>query len=295
MPRGNRGDFPKTGLITGIIVSAIIAALFIGWGYLESAKYEREAHNEAGEYATYTNQQIRQSCLGPTVRDKADCVTEARHKQRENEREEYDLVAQRKSALWAYIMAAAAVIGMGLSVIGVYLVWTTFREQKEANRIANREAQRSELEAAAMRRHIIQTERAVVSIDRTNVQYADEWKWIELSLDVRNGGKSNAWNLQIFTAIQQSREFPKKFHSSTASTRIVHGGAPATTDKIRVRAPRHFPAYVFGYLHYTTAHEASFKSFFCVRLDGVPKDDGHGGEINSPVDARGEVQLPSNS
>lgn len=137
MHDGNRGDHTKTGLIAGIIVAILFAVAFIGWGLWKTAEYEREASNQTREYAAYTNDKIRKSCLSlPPVYQK-DCATEARHEQRGNERNEHDLVAQRKSALWAYIMGAAAVIGMGLSVIGVFLVWTTFDATRKANAIAH--------------------------------------------------------------------------------------------------------------------------------------------------------------
>jgi hypothetical protein len=120
----------------GVVLAALLAAIFIGWGLSKSAEYEGQAYKHASEYAAYTNQQIKQTCVGPPSSEKAQCVAKARHEQRGYERNEYDLVAQRQSALWAYIMGAAAVIGMGLSVVGVILVWTTFAETRESNVIA---------------------------------------------------------------------------------------------------------------------------------------------------------------
>ncbi|MDX2210076.1 MAG: hypothetical protein SFV20_06925 [Sphingopyxis sp.] len=106
---------------------------FIGWGLWKSAEYEWEADNQTSKYAAYTDKQIRQSCPRRPSVDQQNCAAKARHEQRANERNERDLVAQKKSALWAYIMGAAAVIGMGLSTVGVILVWTTFRETKSSN------------------------------------------------------------------------------------------------------------------------------------------------------------------
>lgn len=136
MSGSDRGKRFKTGLIAGIIAAIVIAAAFLGWGWLKSAEYEREAHNQTREYAAYTDNKIRQSCFNLSVNDKKQCVADARHEQRANERNEHDLVAQRQSALWAYVMGAAAVIGMGLSVIGVILVYTTFDETRKANEIS---------------------------------------------------------------------------------------------------------------------------------------------------------------
>jgi hypothetical protein len=133
-----RSEYTKAGLIAGIVISVIIAALFIIWGRLESAEYQREADYKTAEYSAYTYEKVGQSCLRLSSPDKVECLAQARHERRAYERNEQDLVAQRQSALWAYIMGAAAVIGMGLSVIGVFLVWTTFNETRRANEIASR-------------------------------------------------------------------------------------------------------------------------------------------------------------
>ncbi|MBK6491889.1 MAG: hypothetical protein IPF97_09430 [Sphingomonadales bacterium] len=65
-----------------------------------------------------------------------DCIAEARQSQRENEREEQDLAAQKVTAWWTKIMGVAALIGMGLSAVGVWLVKTTFDETRRSNEIA---------------------------------------------------------------------------------------------------------------------------------------------------------------
>jgi hypothetical protein len=133
-----RGDLSKTGLISGIVIAVVIAAAFIGWGLSKSAEYQRQADDHTREYAAYAYDKIWKTCPSPIIGDHYECSAQARHEQRAYERDEQDLVAQRQSALWAYIMGAAAVIGMGLSVVGVLLVWTTFRETKRANEITER-------------------------------------------------------------------------------------------------------------------------------------------------------------
>lgn len=54
-----------------------------------------------------------------------------------NNREIRDLQAQEKSAYWAESMFWAAAISVLLSMIGIGLVWTTFRETRKANEIAD--------------------------------------------------------------------------------------------------------------------------------------------------------------
>ena len=143
MLRGYRGKHGKAGLIAAAIVVALAIGLaIISVGLARDADYQRQADYQSRENAAYTQEQIRQRCVPLPDKDKAECVSEKRHEYREDRRNERDLVAQRKSANWAYIMGAAAVIGAGLSIVGVVLVWTTFAETRRANEIASDTAKR---------------------------------------------------------------------------------------------------------------------------------------------------------
>lgn len=150
----------KIGLIAGIIIAVILAAAFIGWGLLETAKYQRQADNNSHNYSEYTRNKIANTCVGLPHLEKTKCSYEATDKQREYRTNQRDLVAQKTSALWAYIMGAAAVIGMGLSVIGVFLVWTTFQE-------AHRQANIAEMALSEEREARKQSNRPWVTISGT--------------------------------------------------------------------------------------------------------------------------------
>ena len=127
----------KAGLKRGIIIAAIIfCSVCIGYGLLETAKYERQANDKSREYAKYTRDKVAEACVGIARLEKVRCLNEAIDAQREYETGQQDLVAQKTSALWACIMGAAAVFGMALSALGVWLVKTTFDETRKANEIA---------------------------------------------------------------------------------------------------------------------------------------------------------------
>ncbi|MGQ3100487.1 MAG: hypothetical protein ACT6RX_05565 [Sphingopyxis solisilvae] len=108
----------------------------VGWGYLEGVQYERQTNNATEEYAKHTDEKVAKTCVGIAAVERIKCMNEAFEKKREYESNQADLIAQRKSALWAFIMGAAAVIGVGLSAVGVWLVKTTFDETKRTNNIA---------------------------------------------------------------------------------------------------------------------------------------------------------------
>jgi hypothetical protein len=107
----------------------------LGYGF-QSGYYQQAARNSA-QYERWTSHEIGR-CEMRLGEAKLECMHRARQAAHENERDEYDLYAQRTSALWASIMAVAALAGIGLSGIGIYLVWTTFDETRRSNEIAER-------------------------------------------------------------------------------------------------------------------------------------------------------------
>lgn len=126
----------KIGLISGAFAAILITFTFLGWGWHKSNEYEQHAYTQSADFAEYMDRETAQNCLNLSAQDKRRCLAETQQTKRQYERQEYDLAAQRQSALWAYIMGAAAVIGMALSVLGVVLVYSTFHETKEGNKIA---------------------------------------------------------------------------------------------------------------------------------------------------------------
>lgn len=140
MSRGDRVGTTKTGLVFGLIAAIVMCVIFIGYGLREGAKYERQANNMSAEYSEYTREKIAKTCVGIPSLEAAKCRYNSFDAQREYEHNQRDLIAQKQSALWAYIMGAAAVIGMALSAFGVWLVKTTFDETRRSNEIAAKTA-----------------------------------------------------------------------------------------------------------------------------------------------------------
>lgn len=136
MSGGNRSGKSKIGLIVGLLVAFPIGGLLIGYGNLEAAKYEQQARTQTQEFASYTRHKMAKSCVALPAAERSSCMDNAEDLLREQAYNQQDLVAQKHSALWAYIMALAAVIGMILSAVGVWLIKTTFDEAQRSNEIA---------------------------------------------------------------------------------------------------------------------------------------------------------------
>lgn len=131
MPRSNRA----------ILLAAVGIAAFGLWFFVVdlasvSRSYERIAANASNHYRDDANKQIADTCLRPPGINEPNCAREIQNSARENQREEQDLAAQKMTAWWTQIMGVAALIGMALSAVGVFLVWTTFRETRRTAEIA---------------------------------------------------------------------------------------------------------------------------------------------------------------
>jgi hypothetical protein len=144
--RSNGIDW-RNGFATklGVVIALFIAVFAIGWGWnyglVQERTYEQEARQAHANQAEDGCYQITEAEVQNTSVKKPDskpCAPDEKAQQENDNRRDYaDLVAQRSSALWAKIMGIAALIGMGLSLIGVALVWTTFRETRRANQISS--------------------------------------------------------------------------------------------------------------------------------------------------------------
>jgi hypothetical protein len=133
MPRGNWVNVAKVAGLATLAVLAIFGLRQLqayGDELEQYAAYRSDVHRQNAEY------RIERVC--PTAPSKVDCINEARQTKRENQREEQDLAAQKVTAWWTQVMGIAALIGMGLSAVGVWLVKTTFDETRKSNAIAQR-------------------------------------------------------------------------------------------------------------------------------------------------------------
>jgi hypothetical protein len=247
----------------------------VGWGLSKSAEYQRQADYHAAKYAEYTSDKIGKSCPSPVVRDQYQCVAQARHEQRDYERNEQDLVAQKQSALWAYIMAAAAVMGVGLSVIGIFLVYITFDETRKGNAIAKADADRAEREATAARKALINAERAIIKISSANASPLplDTGDGLMASLRLVNQGRSNATNFQIFYTVTDKSVFTGSLKGVQNFNGICIPGGEINLRQFKLRKQKKYPCWIIGYLSYSTMHEANFRTYFCRRIEGIPHQD----------------------
>jgi hypothetical protein len=187
----SNGVYRSNGIATKIVVIIVlvVAVFAIGWGWNYGLVQERSYEQEAGEaHAAQTKNGCLQMVRGPLVK-KADgepCAPNEKAQQENDNRRDYvGLVAQRSSALWAKIMGIAALIGMGLSLVGVALVWTTFRETRKANTISSE----------SMHRQL----RAYITVDQAEHEQEDTEECVTLTIN--NSGATPATGIVVHSTM----------------------------------------------------------------------------------------------
>lgn len=133
----DRDRSPRTSTLVAIVVVAVFVGAAIsgygGWAQLQS---QRDSDRRSGHYTKSTYYPAYNACLSKSGAEKTNCIAEAHEAYRVNQRDERDLVAQETTAAWTLVMSTAAIFGIILSVVGVALVWGTFRETRRTNEIA---------------------------------------------------------------------------------------------------------------------------------------------------------------
>ena len=129
-------------LAAALAFAAALAGTSVWWGLSRQGEFEWVAQRESSLQAIYASDHVRNRCLLLARFEKMECAVKSRDEHRAYDTNEQGLVAQKTSALWTMIMGCAAIFGMVVSAVGVYLVWTTFAETRRANEIASDTAKR---------------------------------------------------------------------------------------------------------------------------------------------------------
>jgi hypothetical protein len=278
MLRGRRRNIIKAAGLAALILGAYVLFSLLTQ---QSASLENEAAYRSDIHRENADYRIVWVCK--TAPSQETCISESRQAARENEREEQDLAAQKITAWWTKVMGIAALIGMGLSAVGVWLVKTTFDETKESNRIARQAAKSSADDARKSREAMIAAERAIVFVThgRQDGSVDSEGQWTGIYFGIDNKGKSNAYGFQARFRISDHAKFTGTYRFSHNIEKICPPGETIITKTVKIRTPKRYPAFIIGHISYSTNGADGFNSFFCFRIDGPVIQDAYGTMTNT--------------
>ena len=264
--------------------------------FLKSAEYKWQTDNKRSEYSEYARKKVAETCVGITKLEVAKCRYESLDAQREYNYNQSDLVAQRKSALWAYIMGAAAVIGMALSAFGVWLIKATFDATREANTIQKTAIINAGWDAKEARNALIEAERAIMTILSVQQGVPEPTsEFISLHLAMANKGRTNARGFEVAFCISNTPVYKKRRTYVRKFNEMSLPGHGFDLSNIQVKRKSLANKYVIGSVSYRTIHGAKFETYFCYHVSGDIRRDSLGGFINQHLMQSRCARLPGNT
>lgn len=138
MPDSDRRNWIKGhGGLAASVFAAILFVVLVVWpSWLQQRELYNEATRNAEHYARNAKNQIAIKCTSLTGQARTDCTNKENETARDRQRDEYDLYSQQVMALWTGVMGGMAVVGVSVSLIGVYLIWQTWTEAKRTTAVA---------------------------------------------------------------------------------------------------------------------------------------------------------------
>lgn len=296
MLRSGRGKRIAAVLASTLGLAVVVCALI--YGLSQQFYYVQAANDAAAEYSRYTAYQEKKACRGVSAVQLSQCRADAKaeysQKRADNRREYDDLVAQQTSALWTNIMGFAAITGMVLSVVGIYLVYTTFKETKAANVIARQSAIDAAADAKRSHDALIASDRAIVFVRfaQQDEPIAPDGLRTVIHFQLENQGKSNAYGFQIFAEVQSEPLYKPRARFSYLIDKICGAGAKVMCE-IKIKTPKKFPAYLVGYVQYSTMGDVNFMTYFCFRIDQTVSYDKYGDAVGARLEKAHCQRLPA--
>lgn len=274
MSDGDRGKRSKTELAIFAGLAAAFIALILFGAVPQHLSYGDQAARNAENHERWANDQIGRNCVAIERPAFADCVEDARATSEERQREERDLEAQRKMALWTAIMGAMAVIGVGLSGFGVYLIWRTWDATREAADNSRKTLDR-----------YIYRERAMLRLGNARFRFLDDLPVpAGFQAEIINHGPSPGDLQSVEWEYLSGPVWPEKLKFEKFTSTIVTSENDPATPHLGCENVDALPLWLAVTLNYLTLGDESYKSHGAFEIRYEPPDGyGPGGYHASSV------------
>jgi len=255
MSDSNRGRLGKAGLAVAALAAVVSGGSIWHTTSLKETQYQLAADRDEQQQASAAGERIELECsvLEPSF---AECVQQIEQEASQAQQGRDDLHAQRTMAVWTRAMGIAAIIGMSVGVLGLGLIFYTFRETRraaEAGRDANaiaRDQQRARIVPFARWEPVNLNEGQIV-------------------LGCENVGFSPAFNLRCAITIDVDPPKRPPIFDEWGEKRLVKtgGGTDLTIADSRV-----LDGALVGCIKYDTIFSKDRKTFFCLRFEQSPRN-----------------------
>jgi len=231
MSKGGRNEKPLHGIVGGILlVTFCVLGTVLIWASSEHGPQPVASSYEASKYHVSAQNRIQSNCAGLEGVSFSECLIDIEQSERESHNAQKDVRAQRYMAIWAFIMAYAAIVTMGVTTAGLSWIKATFDETRRAANIADRVGKK-------------QT-RAYIGFECGEITTADDE--ITVHIPLRNAGQSPAKDITAGGVLsllcdwtEGSIETFKSKHNGCAVKNISVG--QHIVAEVKLRVPSDFP------------------------------------------------------
>lgn len=131
MSDSDRGKRSEAWLGLALAAAATIGGLIYWDASSREVASQIESENRAADYADTAWENVKPACFAAELSSE-ECFKKAEDSYRPQQRDEYDLAAQQTMAAWTRAMGLAALVGMGVGIFGLGLIWRTWDATREA-------------------------------------------------------------------------------------------------------------------------------------------------------------------
>jgi hypothetical protein len=263
-PKQAIGYYAST--VLALLAFAVIAsgAAWVAYDAAQSQlRHQQNAKDAADYHARRAKVRVERSCLTLATAEQFNCVNQTQSTASAEQREEYDLEAQRNSATWTRAAAIAAIIGVALSIVGMGLILITFRETRRAANAAQRT-----YEAFIA----VETASLIPVVISGNNSGSD---MIKMGVEITNIGRSTAHILHVQYSALNDWHPIEEFKSFTHIGRAIKQDETLSFDEaLLIQRGRPDPVFVGGYVEYRTRFGTNHRSYFCGSVDPAGMSDG---------------------
>ena len=237
MPRGYRGAIYAIGLIALAFFSVGTTAWLVSSANELQLGYQQHAKTGADGYTNRANIAAESRCLVLSPEAASGCIREEREAARQGRRDEYDLEAQRTMAVWTQYMGIAAIVGMGVGIFGIGLIFVTFRETRRAAEAAHK------------------THNAFIAVERPRLAlsvgaYWKDGETLYVRVDADNLGKTTGFIERVHYNGLEDRYPDQPFRMVEEVFSPVHAGKRIEAFTLGSDIKMHGLPYLGGYIEY---------------------------------------------
>lgn len=254
MLNGDRLRNYTVGFLAGLALAILVGlSLWRGASDLEN-QITLQAQKEAAQYADPARISVECKASSVAAPAQQDCISPESEAASEAERNTYDLEAQQTVAVWTRVMGKAAIIGMGVGIIGLFLIFTTFWETRKAAQTS-----RDTYEA------FIALESPLIA-PKITLDHVQGKSHFGIKIEATNLGKTSCVVEKIYVSWTDKPEIPE-FEGKAPWERHVLV-APEATEEVyesfgdkRMLKDGHFYS---GYIAYRSPLKREHRAHFCV-------------------------------